>query len=295
MTDVTKQISPFSEYIQHHLVHLNNIGKKQDFIAQLDVVNYDSLFWSIFMGFLMVLIFSLISRRCSSNVPNCFQAFLEMIIEMVDLQVKSFIKNPESREFITPFSLTIFFWIIFMNSLDLLPVDLIPWIATWTGLGANDGDLLYHHRILPTADLNISMGMSFGVIILVFYYNLKIKRTHGFIKELLISPFHANKKVFAIMLFPINLFLNLIEYIAKSISLGMRLFGNMFAGELIFMLIALLGGTWTGFDLSSLGLGLGHVFAGLIWGVFHILIVILQAFIFMMLTLVYIGQAHECH
>ncbi len=287
--------SSFSEYIQHHLIHLNNIGKKQDFIAQFNVINYDSLFWSIFMGFLVVLIFSLLARRASSSIPNRFQAFIEMIIEMIDLQAKSIIKNPESRKFITPFSITLFLWIILMNSLDLLPVDLIRCISIWSGLGMQHGDPLYYHRILPTADLNVSMGMSLGILLLTIYYNLKIKTFYGFLKELLGSPFHSDNNIAAFLLSPINFFLNLVEYIAKSISLGMRLFGNMFAGELIFMLIALLGGACHGFNVSSAGLGLGHVISGLMWGIFHILVIILQAFIFMMLTLVYIGQAHESH
>ncbi|CFO05122.1 F0F1 ATP synthase subunit A [Bordetella pertussis] len=138
------------------------------------------------------------------------------------------------------------------------------------------------------------MGMSLGVLLLMFYYGIKIKHPGGFVKELFTAPFHAHGLA-SLVLAPFNLLLNLIEYAAKSVSLGMRLFGNMFAGELIFMLIALLGGAWTGFNGASIGLGIGHVLAGSVWAIFHILIVLLQAFIFMMLTLVYIGQAHEGH
>ena len=138
------------------------------------------------------------------------------------------------------------------------------------------------------------MGMSMGVLLLMLYYGLKIKTPGGFVKELFTAPFHGHGFA-AVLLAPANFLLNLVEYAAKSVSLGMRLFGNMFAGELVFMLIALLGGAWTGFNAMSVGLGIGHILAGSIWAIFHILIVLLQAFIFMMLTLVYIGQAHEGH
>jgi F-type H+-transporting ATPase subunit a len=188
----------------------------------------------------------------------------------------------------------VFLWIIMMNVLDLLPVDGLGWIFIQTGLASEHGDPLYYHRILPTADLNVPMGMSMGVLLLMFYYGIKIKHPGGFVKELFTAPFTATG-LMAVVLAPFNFLLNCIEYAAKSVSLGMRLFGNMFAGELVFMLIALLGGAWTGFNGASLGLGIGHILAGSVWAIFHILIVLLQAFIFMMLTLVYIGQAHEGH
>ncbi len=157
------------------------------------------------------------------------------------------------------------------------------------------GEVMHFHRIVPTADLNVPFGMSLGVLLLMLYYGIKIKTPGGFIKDLFTAPFHAHG-IGAVILSPFNLLLNLIEYAAKTVSLGMRLFGNMFAGELLFMLIALLGSTWVGFGSpSSVIFGIGQVIAGSIWAIFHILIVVLQAFIFMMLTLVYIGQAHESH
>jgi F-type H+-transporting ATPase subunit a len=191
-------------------------------------------------------------------------------------------------------ALTVFLWIILMNCLDFVPVDFLASVFKWTGLGAEHGDPLYYHRILPTADLNVPMGMSFGVLLLMFYYGIKIKHPGNFFKELFTAPFHA-PGLGGVVLAPFNFLLNAIEYAAKTVSLGMRLFGNMFAGELIFMLVALLGGAWTGFNGASIGLGIGHVLAGSVWAIFHILIVLLQAFIFMMLTLVYVGQAHEGH
>ncbi|SAI21719.1 F0F1 ATP synthase subunit A [Bordetella ansorpii] len=286
--------SPQSEYIQHHLVHFNNLGEKQTAIAQFEVINYDSLFWSILMGAIVVVFLWMAARRATSGVPTRFQAFVEMVVDMVDDQAKGIVTNAKSRLFVAPLALTVFLWIVLMNALDLIPVDLLPSIWRWTGLGAHHGDPLYYHRILPTADLNVPMGMSLGVLLLMFYYGLKIKSPGGFVKELFTAPFHAHG-VGAIVLAPFNFLLNLIEYAAKSVSLGMRLFGNMFAGELVFMLIALLGGAWTGFNGTSIGLGIGQVLAGSVWAIFHIMIVLLQAFIFMMLTLVYIGQAHEGH
>jgi F-type H+-transporting ATPase subunit a len=287
-------ISPQSAYIQHHLVHFNNTGDKQSSIAQFGVINYDSIFWSALTGLIVVFFLWRAARRATAGVPGRLQAFVEMVVDMVDNQAKGIIPNAKSRLFVAPLALTVFLWIVLMNALDLLPVDLLPTIWRVTGLGAHHEDLLYYHRVLPTADLNVPLGMSLGVLLLMFYYGIKIKHPGGFVKELFTAPFHAHG-IAAVALAPFNLLLNMIEYAAKSVSLGMRLFGNMFAGELVFMLIALLGGAWTGFNAASLSLGIGHLVAGSIWAIFHILIVLLQAFIFMMLTMVYIGQAHEGH
>lgn len=287
-------VSPQSYYIQHHLVHNNNTGTKQGFIVDFDVINYDSIFWAVLMGVLVLLFLWKASRRATSGVPGRFQAFVEMIVDMVEQQAKGIVPNEESRKFVSPLALTVFLWIVLMNALDLIPVDLLPWFFKAIGWGVEPGDPLYYHRILPTADINVPMGMSLGVLLLMFYYGIKIKSPAGFVKELFTAPFHAHG-IAAILLAPANFLLNLVEYAAKSVSLGMRLFGNMFAGELIFMLIALLGGAWSGFNAMSLGLGIGHVLAGSAWAIFHILIVLLQGFIFMMLTLVYVGQAHEGH
>lgn len=287
-------ISPQSEYIQHHLVHLNNVGEKQSVIANFDIVNYDSLFWSVLMGLVVVFFLWRAAKAASTGVPGRFQVAVEMLVDMVEEQAKSIVPNEVSRRFVSPLALTVFLWIILMNCLDFVPVDFLAWVFKLTGLGSHHGDPLYFHRILPTADLNVPMGMSLGVLLLMFYYGIKIKSPGGFISELFTAPFHAHG-IGGWVLAPFNLLLNCIEYAAKSVSLGMRLFGNMFAGELLFMLIALLGGAWSGFNGASIGLGIGHVLAGSVWAIFHILIVLLQAFIFMMLTLVYVGQAHEGH
>ncbi len=285
--------SPQAAYIQHHLVHNNNIGKKQDLIANFDVINYDSIFWVLVTGFLAILFMWLAARRATAGVPGRFQAFVEMLVDMVDQQARGIVPSEETRKFVAPLAMTVFLWIVLMNALDLIPVDLPHVVFHALGLGGPE-DPLYYHRILPTADLNVPMGMSMGVLLLMLYYGIKIKHPGGFVKELFTAPFHAHGFA-AVLLAPANFLLNLVEYAAKSVSLGMRLFGNMFAGELVFMLIALLGGAWTGFNAMSIGLGIGHVLAGSVWAIFHILIVLLQAFIFMMLTLVYIGQAHEGH
>ena len=277
-------------------MHFNNLGHGQENIADFSVINYDSIFWSVAMGILAVGMLYMAARRAQAGVPGRFQAFIEMIVSMVDEQAKGIIHNAATRKFVAPLALTVFVWIIFMNALDLVPVDLAPQVFTWLGLAGDSTNhgVLYYHRILPTADLNIPMGMSLCVLVLSIYYGAKVHGGGAFVKGLFTAPFHANG-IGAILLAPANFALNLVEYGAKTVSLGMRLFGNMFAGELIFMLIALLGGAWTGFNALSLGLGAGHILAGTIWAIFHILIVLLQAFIFMMLTLVYIGQAHEGH
>jgi F-type H+-transporting ATPase subunit a len=276
------------------LVHLNNTGAKQSVIANFDIVNYDSLFWAILTGLVVVYFLWRAAKLATSGVPGRLQMFVEMMVDMVEEQAKSIVPSEVSRRFVSPLALTVFLWIILMNALDLVPVDFLAWVFKMTGLGSEHGDVLYYHRILPTADLNVPMGMSLGVLLLMFYYGIKMKHPGGFVKELFTAPFHA-PGLAGLVLAPFNFLLNCIEYAAKSVSLGMRLFGNMFAGELIFMLIALLGGAWTGFNGASLGLGIGHVLAGSVWAIFHILIVLLQAYIFMMLTLVYVGLAHEGH
>jgi len=286
-------VSPQAAYIQHHLVHNNNLGKKQELIASFEVINYDSVVWVLVTGFLAILLMWLAARRATAGVPGRFQAFVEMLVDMVDQQARGIVPSEETRKFVAPLAMTVFVWIVLMNALDLIPVDLPHVIFYAMGLGDVD-DPLHYHRILPTADLNVPMGMSMGVLLLMLYYGIKVKHLGGFFKELFTAPFHAHGWA-AVLLAPANILLNLVEYTAKSVSLGMRLFGNMFAGELVFMLIALLGGAWTGFNAMSIGLGIGHVLAGSVWALFHILIVLLQAFIFMMLTLVYIGQAHEKH
>ncbi|MDR1227571.1 MAG: F0F1 ATP synthase subunit A [Azoarcus sp.] len=272
------------EYIVHHLTHLNSLGEKQKDIIDPLVVNYDTLFYSVGLGLLTVFLLWLAARRATSGVPGRFQGSIEMLVEMVSDQAKGIIHSAESRRFVAPLALTVFVWIFFMNAMDLLPVDLLPML--WQQ-GTHDPHAFM--RVVPTADLSATLGMSIGVLLLCLYYNVKIKGVAGWAHELFTAPFGAHP-----VLWPVNFLMQIIEFLAKTISHGMRLFGNMYAGELVFMLIALMGGAWT---VSATGvlLAAGHVLAGTAWAIFHILIILLQAFIFMMLTLVYIGQAHEEH
>ena len=263
-----------SEYIKHHLGHLQN--QHQVGPVDFSVINYDTMFWSIAMGLTGCLLMWAAARKATSGVPGRFQAFVEMLFEMVDDQAKSIVHG--DRSFIAPAALTVFVWVALMNALDLLPVDM--WSFLFEALGVTH--IFPYHRVVPTADINGPIGIALGVLALMLYYGIKIKGLGGWLHELFSAPF-------GIWMAPFNLLLNIIEYAAKMVSLGMRLFGNMFAGELLFLLIALLGGSATMFGF------VGHVIAGSIWAIFHILIVLLQAFIFMMLTLVYLGQAHDSH
>ena len=277
-----------SEYIVHHLQHLQNI--QQTSIIDMSVINYDSVVVSVLIGFLGVFIFWLAARKATSGVPGRFQAAVEMMVEMVDNQAKANIHNAESRKFIAPLALTVFVWIFLMNAIDLLPVDLLP--VLWQGV---TGDSHAYLRVVPTADLSTTLGLSTAVLILCLFYSIKIKGMGGWAHELVTAPFGTSKNpVYALILGVVNLLMQVIEYVAKTVSHGMRLFGNMYAGELVFMLIALMGGA-AAMSLSGVLLPLGHIIAGSIWAIFHILIITLQAFIFMMLTLIYLGQAHEAH
>lgn len=252
-----------SGYIVHHLGHLTDGS-----------INYDTLVFSLLAGLAVIWVLGTAARNATAGVPSRFQGLIELVVEMVEEQSHQIVHG--DRSFIAPLALTVFMWVLFMNALDFLPVDALPLVAEGAGM--------HHLRVVPTADLNGTMGMALGVLALMIYYSIKIKGAGGFVHELLCAPFGSHP-----VLWPFNLLLNIIEFVAKTVSLGMRLFGNMYAGELVFMLIALLGSTatWWGFGM--------HVVAGSIWAIFHILIVLLQAFIFMMLTLVYIGQAHEHH
>jgi len=282
--EAVEQMTP-TAYISEHLQNLTNTGEHQSSIIDFSVINLDTIFWASLMGVIAVFILLIAARRATPGVPGRFQCFVEMVVEMVDTQAKSIVHG--NRTFIAPLALFVFFWIILLNTLDLIPVD---WVLGVNHFIESFGVHVPHHRLVPTTDLNATMGMSLSVLLLVFFYSFKVKGVRGFLHELISAPFGAKW-----YLAPFNLALNIIEYLAKGVSLGMRLFGNMYAGELVFLLIALLGSVWTfSFDLSLFGL-VGHVVAGSAWAIFHILVILLQAFIFMMLTLVYIGQAHSHH
>lgn len=280
------------EYIRHHLVHLNNTGEQQKSIVDFSVINIDSVVVSVLLGAFVCFLLWRAARNASAGVPGRFQAAVEMLVEMVDSQAKSVIHNSHSRKLVAPLALTVFVWIFMMNFMDMLPVDAIPglWHAAGPALGYAD-----YLRVVPTADLSTTLGMSISVLLLCLYYNIKIKGIGGWTHELVTAPFGTSKNpIAALLLGVVNFSMQMIEFVAKTVSHGMRLFGNMFAGELVFMLIALLGG-FAAFSLSGGLFFVGHVIAGTVWTIFHILIITLQAFIFMMLALIYLGQAHDAH
>jgi F-type H+-transporting ATPase subunit a len=265
-----------TEYIEHHLTHNTGSVFGGSF-------HWDSWFVSLALGLIFVLWFGLAARRATAGVPGKMQAFVEIVIEFVDSQVKDVFHG--DRRFIAPLALTIFMWVFFMNAMDLLPLDLPGFI-----IGLVGGPEAQHHtylRVVATADVNTTFAMSLSVFILTIFYSIKAKGLGGWTMELFTAPFHAEGALGKIALVIPNIILNLVEYLSKPVSLAMRLFGNMYGGELVFMLIAGLFASWITF--------VPGVLFGAAWGVFHILIITLQAFIFMMLTVVYISMAHDHH
>lgn len=280
-----------ADYIKHHLQSLTSLsdvtkGQGLKNIADFSFINIDAIFFAVVLGVISSLLLWMAARKATSGVPGRFQAAVELLFEFVDDMCKGIIHNENSRKFVAPLGLAIFVWIFFMNAMDLLPVDLLPW--AWQGATGEHHALL---RVVPTADLNTALALSVGVLLICIFYNIKIKGFGGWTHELFTAPFGAP-------LAPANFLLNILEFLSKTISHGMRLFGNMYAGELVFLLIALLGGAWAaGGEVTFLHpiLFIIHVLAGAAWAIFHILIITLQAFIFMALTFVYIGQAHDAH
>jgi len=288
-----------NSYLQHHLQNLV-LGKLPEGYERADgpleqaswtfahspqealdmgfwSLNVDTMGWSIFLGVLFCFFFHRVAKKSNSGAPTGFANLVEMIIEFVNKNVNDImsVKNP----LIGPLALTIFIWITLMNTMDIVPVDLLPLIAQFI-----TGDPHLYFKVVPTTDPNITFGMSLGVFILIIYYSIKMKGVGGFVGELALQPFGK-------YMIPFNLILEGVGLIAKPVSLALRLFGNLYAGELIFLLIATLIG-------SALPFFIGSIFGGMlqfVWAVFHILIILLQAFVFMMLTIVYMAMAHEHH
>ncbi|TEW53216.1 F0F1 ATP synthase subunit A [Psychromonas sp. RZ22] len=247
-------------YISHHLTFLTT---GEGFWS----INIDSMAVSVFLGVVMLFLLRMAVRKTSTGVPGKFLCFVEMIVEFVDGTIKDIFHGKNTL--IAPLALTIFGWVFLMNLMDLIPVDFLPETAMALGVP--------YFRVVPSADVNITMSMALGVFMLILYYSIKIKGVSGFVKELTMQPF--NHWAFI----PLNLILEGVTLVAKPVSLGLRLFGNMYAGELIFILIAGLLPWWSQWVLS------------VPWAIFHILIITLQAFIFMVLTIVYLSQASEKH
>ncbi|HTP74771.1 MAG TPA: F0F1 ATP synthase subunit A [Burkholderiaceae bacterium] len=287
------------EYIVHHLTHLANAESKG--LVDFSVIHWDSVFFSVVLGALGCWLMWLVARKVTSGVPGRMQAAVEFLVEMVDRESKGIIHNERSRRLVAPMALTVFIWIILLNTMDLLPVDLLPLIWQWLyGTAGHDPQHAYL-RVVPTADISVTMGLSVAVLVACLIYNVKIKGLGGWSHELIVAPFGNVKLtanplswVYFVLLAAANFAMQLLEFVSKTISHGMRLYGNMYAGELIFLLIALLGGAFT-LSAGGLGLALAHIIAGTGWAIFHILIIVLQAYVFMMLTMVYIGQAHDAH
>ncbi len=278
-----------SEYIRHHLqnltygklsdgswgiAHSAEQAKEMGFWA----INLDTTIISFVLGGLFMFIFARAAQKASAGVPNGLQNFVEWIVEFIDTSVRG--SFTARNDMVAPLALTIFAWILLMNLMDLLPIDYLPIIAHAAGIP--------FLKVVPTTDPNATFGMSIGVFVLVVYYSIKMKGLGGFVGELTLQPFGK----FGL---PANIFLEGVNLIAKPISLALRLFGNMYAGEMIFILIALMGASWASVSLGSTLLFGSQVVLSLGWAIFHILIVTLQAFIFMTLTVVYLDMAHQEH
>jgi len=260
-----------NEYIGHHLL---NLQSGEGFWTY----NVDSIFFAVVLGLVFVVSFYLAARKATAGVPGKFQLFVEVMVDFIDTQVRDTFHG--TSKLIAPLALTIFCWILLMNFMDVVPVDLLPVIGQKAGLE--------HLKVVPTTDLNITLGMSLTVFLLVMFYSFKIKGFRGFGWELLTHPFGK-------WMMPFNLLLNLIEHLARPVSLALRLFGNLYAGEVIFLLLAVLGGSFAINSFAGVGGAVGQLLFGTVWAVFHILVIPLQAFIFTVLTIVYLAQAHETH
>ena len=260
-----------TEYISHHLTH----GAKQLGDGGFWTLHFDSLAVSILLGLIGIGFFWWVARGATSGVPGRRQAFVEWLITFVDDQAKGIFRHGDRSKFVAPTALTVFVWVLLMNSMDFLPVDIV---AKGTHLVSEHG-----FRIVPTADLNTTFALALTVWLLMIYFSITAKGFGGWMHELFCSPFGSNP-----LLWPANFLFNLIELISKPLSHSLRLYGNMYAGELIFLLLWLLASAGIGWAVASW-------FMGTLWAIFHILIVALQAYIFMMLTIVYIAMAHEHH
>lgn len=256
----TGDVLTSQDYISHHLTHLQ-IG------SGFWALNIDSLLVSVVLGMLFLWLFHSVAKRTTSGVPGKLQCAVELLVGFVDGAVKDVFHG--QSKLVAPLALTIFVWVFLMNAMDLLPVDLMPYGAQLLGVP--------YLRVVPSADVNITMSMAFGVFFLIIYFSIKEKGVSGFVKELTMQPLNHWSMI------PVNLVLETVSLVAKPISLGLRLFGNMYAGEMIFVLIAGLLPWWSQWALN------------VPWAIFHILIITLQAFIFMILSVVYLSMASEEH
>jgi F-type H+-transporting ATPase subunit a len=280
-----EQPTTANEYILHHLTFLSN--KEPKGIVDFSVIHLDTVFFSVALAMLFGGAFYFAARKANAGVPGKFQSFVEFVVEFVDTQVKDSFHG--TNKLLAPLALTIFCWVFLFNAMDILPVDLLPWAAHQAGVE--------HLKVVPSTDLNVTFAMSLTVFILIIYYSIRVKGIGGFLAELTLQPFVAKNIVVKILLVPVNLLLEIVPFLARPISLSLRLYGNLFAGEMIFLLLA--GLTLHGVtQLSSAGgwaLLVAQFALAFLWAVFHLLVITLQAFIFMVLTIVYLSMAQERH
>ena len=275
-----------TDYIVHHETFLSN--KVPHGIVDFSAINLDTVFFSVVLALLFGGAFFLAARRATLGVPGKFQLFVEVLVAFVDTQVRDTFHG--TSKLIAPLALTIFCWILLFNIMDLVPVDLLPAAAHEAGLA--------HLKVVPSTDLNATFAMSLSVFALIIFYSVKMKGLLGFISELTLHPFNARNVFLQALLVPVNFLLESVTLLARPVSLSLRLYGNLYAGEMIFLLIAVLTLSRGLEALSSVGgwvWVLVQIALGLIWSIFHVLIIVLQAFIFMVLTIVYLALASEHH
>ncbi len=285
MMSAAEQGGGATDYILHHQKNLSNEAAHG--IVDFSVINYDTVFFSLLLALAFFGLFWMVARRASVAAPGRLQNFIEMIVEFVDGQVRDTFHG--ASRLVAPLALTIFCWIFLFNFMDLIPVDLLPLVARGVGLE--------HLKVVPSTDLNATFAMSLTVFILIIFYSLKMKGVLGFIGELTLNPFRAKNVFVQALLVPVNFILESVTFLARPISLSLRLYGNLYAGEMVFLLLAVL--TLQG--ISALAHFSGWFFLlmqfllALVWAVFHLLIITIQAFIFMVLTIVYLSMATEHH
>lgn len=278
-----------TEFIRHHLTNLTfgrhldghwGLAQSGAEATQMGVmaVHVDSLFWSFTLGALFLWLFSRVAKSVTVGVPGMLQNFVEWIVEFIDSNVRDSFSS--KNDLIAPMALTLFCWVFLMNLMDLVPVEVLPRVLELFGI--------HFQKVVPSTDPNITFGLALSVFVLMIYYSIKVKGIGGFAAELTMQPFEAKNPLLKILFIPINFFLEFVSMVAKPISHSLRLFGNMYAGEMIFILISLMFGA--GVTLTLFG-GILQI----IWAIFHILIITLQAFIFMVLTIVYMNMAHQHH
>ncbi|HEX4648689.1 MAG TPA: F0F1 ATP synthase subunit A [Steroidobacteraceae bacterium] len=275
-----------TEYIVHHETFLSN--KVPHGIVDFSAINLDTVFFSVLLALLFGGAFFVAARRATTGVPGKFQLFVEVLVNFIDNQVKDTFHG--TSKLIAPLALTIFCWILLFNIMDLVPVDLLPAAAHYARLS--------HLKVVPSTDLNATFAMSLSVFVLIIFYSVKMKGLLGFIGELTLHPFNSRNLFLQALLVPVNFLLESVTLLARPISLSLRLYGNLYAGEMIFLLIAVLTLSHGLDALTSVGgwaAIIAQIVLGLIWSIFHVLIIVLQAFIFMTLTIVYLALASEHH